>query len=71
MSAATIQKPILFFFFFALLNESIIKFGATLEDQIWGSSTKEAIIRLDVIEGMNTIEMFWAWGHCAGLVKHS
>lgn len=43
------------FFFFALLNESFIKFGATLEDQIWVSSTKDAIIRLDVIEGMNTV----------------
>lgn len=52
MSAATIQKPKIFF---SLLNESFIKFGATLEDQIWVSSTKEAIIRLDVIEGMNTV----------------
>lgn len=32
-----------------------MKFGAALEGQIWVSSTKEAIIRLDVIEGMNTV----------------
>lgn len=49
------SKNQLSFFFSVLLNECFIKFGAALEDQIWVSSTKEAIIRLDVIEEMNTV----------------